>query len=275
MPLFSRKRSSSQHLQQHREQREQDSISNSGSSIGSSGGSGLFSAISRKYPTPSKLAGAMSSSASPAQAYLAALGAVREVSSSSRSNNEDNSDMSSIYTHSSSSGGSSMSMVSDATALSMGSMGISSGGSQRRSRGYSLSAGEPTVFSNDYGLEFTESAAEHLSIHPPKEANKLAPVKHFDANPFYVPAEYINDPHATPHAEFGYQDEKFEYRSQFRASTGVGGEEIEEPALITYITTYMSYLILIVLGHIRDFVGKRTHRKSYQHLMPYNVRLSA
>jgi len=53
----------------------------------------------------------------------------------------------------------------------------------------------------------------------------------------------------------------------------VGGEEIEEPSHFIYLTTYMSYLLLIVVGHMRDFIGKRTHRKSYQHLMPYNVSL--
>jgi serine palmitoyltransferase len=34
-----------------------------------------------------------------------------------------------------------------------------------------------------------------------------------------------------------------------------------------------SYLILICLGHIRDFVGRRFHPKAYQHLMPRDVSL--
>jgi len=147
---------------------------------------------------------------------------------------------------------------------------------RNRSRSSSLgdllsSATEKTVYSNDYGLAISETSALSLSKYPPKNAYRMAPQRHYDSDPFYVPPALQEDPHALRHAEFGYSSEPFEYTSQFRQSTGVGGEEIEEPSLIVYLTTYVSYLILIVVGHIRDFVGKRTHRKSYQHLMPYNV----
>lgn len=131
----------------------------------------------------------------------------------------------------------------------------------------------PVVYSNDFGLAFTEESAErNLSKHPPKRSlnRQLVPDRHFDADPSYVPPALVHDPYATLHAEFGYSDEKYEYKSQYRQSTGVGQEEIEEPHYITYLTTYISYLMLIIVGHLRDFVGKRTHRKSYHYLMPHN-----
>lgn len=137
-------------------------------------------------------------------------------------------------------------------------------------------ADKKIIYSNDYHVPITESEARlFFSKHPPKNANKILPTRHFDKDPFYVPEELKNDPTATLHAEFGYSNEKYEYKSQYRQSTGVGGEEIEEPSHFIYLTTYISYLLLIVIGHLRDFIGKRTHRKSYQHLMPYNVSLAA
>lgn len=129
------------------------------------------------------------------------------------------------------------------------------------------------VYSNDFGVPITEESATSLSKYPPKNARLLPPARHYDADPFYVPPGLKYDPHALRHAEFGYSNGVYEYISQYRQSSGVGGEEIEEPSHFIYLTTYISYLMLIVIGHIRDFVGKRTHRKSYQHLMPYNVRL--
>lgn len=143
------------------------------------------------------------------------------------------------------------------------------------------------IYSNDYHIPITQSeAVEYFSKYPPKNANKIIPTRHFDDDPFYVPEHLKDDPSATRHSEFGHNNytttyideetgneivEKWEYKSQYRQSTGVGGEEIEEPSHFIYLTTYMSYLLLIVIGHLRDFIGKRTHRKSYQHLMPYNV----
>ncbi|EGG00177.1 uncharacterized protein MELLADRAFT_23775, partial [Melampsora larici-populina 98AG31] len=44
----------------------------------------------------------------------------------------------------------------------------------------------------------------------------------------------------------------------------------EEPGYWVYLSTYFSYLILILLGHIRDFFGKRFKSEAFQHLMPHN-----
>lgn len=49
-------------------------------------------------------------------------------------------------------------------------------------------------------------------------------------------------------------------------------EELEEKCpLFILITTYLSYLILTVIGHVRDFFGKRFKPRQYEHLQHQNV----
>ncbi|KAK5182170.1 serine palmitoyltransferase component, partial [Cryomyces antarcticus] len=59
--------------------------------------------------------------------------------------------------------------------------------------------------------------------------------------------------------------EAHRYSSRF-----VGGEfpdPIEdEPPYYFLLTTYISYLVLIIFGHVRDFFGKRFRQKHYKHL---------
>ncbi|KAK9451548.1 pyridoxal phosphate-dependent transferase [Limtongia smithiae] len=43
-----------------------------------------------------------------------------------------------------------------------------------------------------------------------------------------------------------------------------------EPAMFYLLTTYISYLILIILGHIRDFFGKRLLKDKYVNLIEQN-----
>lgn len=56
-------------------------------------------------------------------------------------------------------------------------------------------------------------------------------------------------------------------------STAIGPPEKyveEEPPIFWLLTTYLSYLIFIVLGHIRDFFGKRFAQKRYAYLQQQN-----
>ena len=49
---------------------------------------------------------------------------------------------------------------------------------------------------------------------------------------------------------------------------GVFPDPIEdEPPYFYLVTTYISYLVLIFFGHVRDFFGKRFRKEYYQHLM--------
>ncbi|KAJ7291100.1 serine palmitoyltransferase 2 [Mycena rebaudengoi] len=61
----------------------------------------------------------------------------------------------------------------------------------------------------------------------------------------------------------------YRYTSEHVPGESIQHEE-KEPPYYVVISTFLSYLILICLGHMRDFVGKRLRSGSYQHLMPQN-----
>lgn len=45
----------------------------------------------------------------------------------------------------------------------------------------------------------------------------------------------------------------------------------DEPPYYYLLTTYISYLVLIIFGHVRDFFGKIFREKNYKHLKTQNV----
>ena len=76
----------------------------------------------------------------------------------------------------------------------------------------------------------------------------------------------------TKHSEFGHcSNEAYRYTSSYKPGKASTSHVEEDPPYYILITTYLSYLILIVLGHFRDFVGKRIYSNAYRHLMPSNV----
>jgi len=76
----------------------------------------------------------------------------------------------------------------------------------------------------------------------------------------------------TVHTEFGHcANEQYRYTSQHTPGTPVRSIEEQDPPYYILFSTYISYLILICLGHVRDFVGKRLNPSSYKHLMPHDV----
>ena len=75
---------------------------------------------------------------------------------------------------------------------------------------------------------------------------------------------------AKAHAQFGplgHHTHRYTSRHQ-------GGDLAEpvmdEPPYYYLLTTYISYLILIIFGHVRDFFGKRFRKERYRHLQPSN-----
>lgn len=75
----------------------------------------------------------------------------------------------------------------------------------------------------------------------------------------------------TRHSEFGHcSNEAYRYTSRHDSSRPVSGHVEQDPPYYILFTTYISYLLLIVIGHIRDFFGKRFYPKDYVHLMPAN-----
>lgn len=78
------------------------------------------------------------------------------------------------------------------------------------------------------------------------------------------------DVFTTLHTEFGHcSSEEFRYTSVYAKGENLDAVE-QDPPYYILLSTYISYLILIVLGHIRDFLGKRFHPSFYRHLMPHN-----
>lgn len=45
---------------------------------------------------------------------------------------------------------------------------------------------------------------------------------------------------------------------------------MDEPPYYYLLTTYLSYLILIIFGHVRDYFGKRFRKQDYQHLQAHD-----
>ncbi|KAF6751699.1 serine palmitoyltransferase 2 [Ephemerocybe angulata] len=75
----------------------------------------------------------------------------------------------------------------------------------------------------------------------------------------------------TVHTEFGHcAQEEYRLTSKHTPGEPVPGHVDADPPYYILFSTYISYLILIVLGHIRDFLGKRFHAASYHHLIPRN-----
>ncbi|KDR77079.1 hypothetical protein GALMADRAFT_66266 [Galerina marginata CBS 339.88] len=73
----------------------------------------------------------------------------------------------------------------------------------------------------------------------------------------------------TVHTEFGHcAEEAYRTTSQNPAGQPLEAHVEQDPPYYILLSTYISYLILIVLGHVRDFVGKRLSPASYKHLMP-------
>ncbi|KAK5122043.1 hypothetical protein LTR85_004289 [Meristemomyces frigidus] len=71
---------------------------------------------------------------------------------------------------------------------------------------------------------------------------------------------------AKQHAAFGPLGSKQHLYSSRFVGTEFPDPIEDEPPYYYLITTYISYLILIVFGHVRDFFGKRFRQEQYKHL---------
>ncbi|KAL7661537.1 serine palmitoyltransferase component [Aspergillus niger] len=75
---------------------------------------------------------------------------------------------------------------------------------------------------------------------------------------------------AKQHAQFGpIGHHSHRYTSQHPGGT-FPEPVMDEPPYYYLLTTYISYLILIAFGHVRDFFGKRFREENYRHLKPQN-----
>ncbi|KIJ37114.1 hypothetical protein M422DRAFT_178526 [Sphaerobolus stellatus SS14] len=77
--------------------------------------------------------------------------------------------------------------------------------------------------------------------------------------------------YSSKHSEFGRcANETYRHVSVFKSTTRIGPGVEEDPPYYILVMTYLSYIMLILLGHVRDFFGKRIRPHSYSHLMPNN-----
>ncbi|KAI6015260.1 pyridoxal phosphate-dependent transferase [Pisolithus orientalis] len=75
----------------------------------------------------------------------------------------------------------------------------------------------------------------------------------------------------TVHTEFGHcANQDYRCVSQHDSEKPVAEHKIEEPPYYILFTTYFSYLLLIIFGHLRDFFGKQFAKSYFTHLVPYN-----
>ncbi|KAF8585615.1 serine palmitoyltransferase 2 [Ramaria rubella] len=75
----------------------------------------------------------------------------------------------------------------------------------------------------------------------------------------------------TRHSEFGHcANDAYRYTSAHKPNSSIKPHVDEDPPYYILLTTYLSYLIMIILGHFRDFLGKKFYPDNYRHLMPRN-----
>jgi serine palmitoyltransferase len=76
----------------------------------------------------------------------------------------------------------------------------------------------------------------------------------------------------TRHTEFGHcWNDTYRHTSTHPLGQPVIRHKELDPPYYILLTTYISYMLLIVIGHVRDFVGKRGKSAEYRHLMPHDV----
>lgn len=76
--------------------------------------------------------------------------------------------------------------------------------------------------------------------------------------------------HGLQHSEYGLRsDPKYRWTSKHDSSEQVAREE-EAPSYVTVLSTYVTYIMLILFGHIRDFIGRRFYSADFQHLRENN-----
>ena len=76
--------------------------------------------------------------------------------------------------------------------------------------------------------------------------------------------------------EFGFCDnEQYRLRSEKREGADEEQHEVdveEEAPLLTLFSVYISFLVVICVGHVRDFFGQRFRKSHHSHLMANKVR---
>ncbi|KAB5591099.1 Serine palmitoyltransferase [Ceratobasidium theobromae] len=91
------------------------------------------------------------------------------------------------------------------------------------------------------------------------------------ARPQGIPPNSNQPAFTTRHVEFGHcANEDYRHVSAHPLGTPFKHAEEQDPPYYILLSTYVSYMVLIVIGHMRDWFGKRFWKESYKHLMPHD-----
>jgi len=116
------------------------------------------------------------------------------------------------------------------------------------------------------------SSSEDTVLHEDEELNDPSLTSNADGLLLPLRPPTSEQVFTTVHTEFGHcANEEYRTTSQHKQGTLLRLHVEQDPPYYILLSTYISYLILIVLGHVRDFVGKRLSPASYKHLMPRGV----
>lgn len=146
-----------------------------------------------------------------------------------------------------------------------------SGGPLKDEQASAAAAAAAAASTNSSNANAVRLRQGYPSRDPPSDARTQAPLRAFDVEPDWIPCP--DDKDCLKHSEFGFCEEQdYRYTSQWR---GWEADDLkvteEEPSLLTYLSTYLSYIILIVIGHVRDFFGRKLRKEAYVHLMEQDV----
>ncbi|WVO18660.1 hypothetical protein L204_106380 [Cryptococcus depauperatus] len=87
----------------------------------------------------------------------------------------------------------------------------------------------------------------------------------------YLDKPFVQTKNPIKHREFGHcNNPSWRWTSQWNPNEIIHTDEDARPSYTVLLSTYLSYILLIVIGHIRDFFGKRFTPSAYFHLMPQN-----
>ncbi|EPY51378.1 serine palmitoyltransferase Lcb2 [Schizosaccharomyces cryophilus OY26] len=89
-------------------------------------------------------------------------------------------------------------------------------------------------------------------------------MKQPDVNGEFVAAEKLNK--QLIDTEFAPITDPTHRRVSKNTAAGQLFQFEDEPSYYFVVTTYISYLVLIIIGHVRDFFGKRFHKDDYKYL---------
>ncbi|KAH7337886.1 serine palmitoyltransferase 2 [Rhizoctonia solani] len=109
------------------------------------------------------------------------------------------------------------------------------------------------------------------SITDPDSENDMLELDSPLARPQGMPPTSNTPAFTTRHVEFGHcANESYRHTSVHPAGQPFKHAEEQDPPYYVLLCTYVSYVVLIVIGHMRDWFGKRFWKESYKHLMPHD-----